>query len=440
MKSEGKIFYKVITLLLAVVLITSSCGQKEVEEASEPKLPAVQVIKPEFKVYRTELTLSGVTDSPGAVQTSFLVSGKIQKMNFEEGDVVKKGQVLARIDPDMYEKQVENAKSRVNLAVANLKNLEAGARPEDKSMAKSAMLQAKTQLEQARRDFERYKNVYREDAISRQQFEQARDRYQLAKQQYESAKQQYKKVISGATVENINVYRANVRVAQKAVEQAQLQLTYTVLHSPIDGVISRKLAEEGVVVNAGTPIYEIREINSMDLVINVPSVHIDEISIGKQAEVYFSGNKDEKIKATVRQIQPVSDPSTRSYQVKLKMAESPHKKWYSGTIGKAVFEIDRGVKGAFIPLSSLMKDQEENFYVYTVDKNNKVNKVKVKVGKVKDQQAMIQADLKDSDRIVISGQEYINDGDKVRIVDALNAQKFVSPNREVDNEQINQEL
>ncbi len=419
----------ILATALLIFAILVGCSPKKVTTGTEPPLIPVQVVSPKKQKYRQTLTFSGITEPPKATQVSFLVAGKVKKLMFDVGDKVKKGEILGILDPKTYEAQVKIAESQLNLAYANLVKVKTGARKEDIEAAKYSMLQAKAQMELAKKEYKRIKAVYKMDAVPKQQYDQVKTQYKIAKKQYEIAKKQYQKIKKGPTPEDINIYKANVEVAKNSLKQAKIQLEYTILKSPIDGIIAQKLVEEGCVVNAGTPVYQILAEEGMDFVINIPSVYIDKIKIGTKAVVEFSSNGNKKVAGRVYQIRPVSDPMARSYQVKLRLSKVPFKRKYAGVIGKAVFSLTSQIEGYFAPISCLMKDSQGNFYVYVIEEGNVAHKVDVNIGKMQDERVLLSGKFPENAKIVISGQEYLKEGSKVRIVEALGAEKFVSPNR-----------
>lgn len=430
-----RIFIYASLLLISVLMIfTSGCSKEDKSAAVETEtkakneiLTTVQVMEPKFGYVSDKLSFPGVTSPATVTGTAFLVPGKIESMNYQVGQAVKKGDLLATLDSEIYERQVGVASAAVGVAEANRQKVNTGARHQEIEMVRRQMLQAKSGFELAQKEKERFDRLYKIEAIPKREHDQVVTHYEVAKEQFEAAQQQLDLVKEGASNEDKLIAGSNVQVQYAQMAQASTQLKYTKLYAPITGVITEKTAEVGAVVNAGTPIYEIQSIGAIDLEVFVPSVHLEKIHIGQKAEVTFMESPGKPIEGTVREIKPASDRMTRSYGVKIRLSGTPHLKSYTGTIGKATFLTGNKVYGAFVPLTSIVSSPDsDNNFVFMVDKDNTSHKVPVKIVKMKDRNVLIKGTFPKDAKLILSGQEYLKDGSRVRIVNALNSQKYVT--------------
>ena len=423
-----------LLLILPILLLSSTgCSKEEKTEASPEKkseiITSVQVIEPEFSYISDKLTFPGVTSPHTITYASFLVSGKISSLNYHVGQAVKKGDLLATLDSEMYQRQVGVASAAVNAAEAQRLKVNTGARHQEIEMAKRNMLQAQSGFDLAKKEKDRFSRLYKIDAIPRRDYDQVMTQYKIRKEQFEAASQQYDLVKEGASREDKLIAGANVEVNRAQLAQASTQLAYTRLYSPMTGIITEKKAEVGTVINAGMPVYEIQSMDSIDLEVFIPSVHLEKVKMGEKADVTFMENPDEKIIGVVREIKPMSDSKTRSYRVKIRLSSTPHLKSYAGTIGKATFNGNK-VYGAFVPVACIVSspDNDEN-YVFLIDNDNRAHKVTVQMLKIKDHKALIKGTFPKDAKLVLSGQEYLEEGSKVRIVSALDSQRYVTPDK-----------
>ena len=428
----------VLAILILSVSLAFSAGCSREEKSSADTggqekneiVTAVQVVEPHFGYVSDKLSFPGVTSPVTVTDTAFLVPGKIQSMNYEVGQAVKKGDLLATLDSEIYERQVGVASAAVGVAEATDLKVKTGARPQEIEMAKMQMDQAKSGFDLAQKEKDRFDRLYKIDAIPRREHDQVVTQYEVSRKQFEAAQQRYDLVKEGASREDKLIADSGVQVNRAQLAQASTQLQYTRLYSPMTGLITEKKAEEGAVVNAGTPIYEIQSIDSIDLEVFIPSVHLEKIKMGTRTQVTFLENPGEIIEGVVREIKPMSDDKTRSYRMKIRLSKTPHLQSYAGTIGKATFVTGNKVYGAFVPLACIVSsaDNDDN-YVFIVDKGNRAHKTAVKVIKIKDQKALIKGSFPQDAKMVLSGQEYLDDNGKVKVVSALNSQKYVSPDK-----------
>ena len=258
------------------------------------------------------------------VNIAFKTAGRLTERSVDEGDAVKKGQILARLDRDQLlaqrareaaglasaESQLAQAQTAVELQreslaadvetrSADLSSMEArlaelrnGARPQEKLDAKAGVDNAASELERAKKDWERGQALYKNDDISTAQYDQFRSRFDSAQAIMKQAQEREALVLAGPRVEQVNAQQGQVARARGSVKMAQAngleltrrqqeiatrraeiarsraslalidaQLTDTVAVSPVDGVVLVKAADVGEVVAPGTTIVTVGDID-----------------------------------------------------------------------------------------------------------------------------------------------------------------------------------
>jgi HlyD family secretion protein len=273
------------------------------------------------------------------VNIAFKTAGRLTERTVDEGDTVKKGQVIARLDRDQLiaqrdrevaglqsaESQLAQAKTSLEwekdtLAAdieqragdlasneARLAELKNGARPQEKLDAQAAVDSAQSEVERSRKDWDRAQVLHRDDDISTAQFDQYRNRWETAVAALNSAKERQNLVLAGPRAEVINAQQAMVERMRGALKMAQAnalemkrreqelntrtaeiarsrasvalidsQLADTIATSPVDGVVLVKSADPGEVLSAGTTVVTIGDIEHPWL-----RGYIDETDLGK---------------------------------------------------------------------------------------------------------------------------------------------------------------
>lgn len=420
----------VVTLIyLSFSLVLSGCSSRA--ESREPVKIPVQVITPRQSEADCELSFSGMVTPQVITAPAFQVGGKIISLPVKVGETVRRGQVIAKLDPSVYQDQMQTSRANVHLARANLAKVQAGARSQEVEMARQQMLQARHSFELAQSEKNRFTNLYKMDAIPKRQYESVITQYNLAQDQLKAGEQRYQLVKEGASKEDKQIAGASLELALSNQAAAGTQLSYTRLLSPIDGVITEKKAEVGGVVGAGVPIYEIRSTDELDLVILIPSRHLDRIRLGEKARIRFLDTPEKTCSGAVREIKPASEMPTGSYRVRVKLLDPALNKIYSGQLGKADFSSGKSLAALSVPLSCLQKTQaQKNYYIYTVSAEDTARRIPVKVLRLEDEQALISGDFNAGTKIIVSGQDYLKDGSPVKIVEALGSEKAVSPDME----------
>jgi HlyD family secretion protein len=211
------------------------------------------------------------------------ISGEITELNVEEGDSVKKGQVLARIFADIYALQRDEAASRVNQSAATVSNSQA------------ALDALKANLDQAKQTLDRNQTLYDQKVISKAELEQYEVTYRSALANYNAAQQ------------NIKSLQAGVQSSQTSLTKANKDLNRTTLTAPMNGVISSLKVKKGERVagnsfNIGTEMMTVADMSVLEVRVDVGENDIVKINIGDSADVGVDAYNNRKFKGTVTQI------------------------------------------------------------------------------------------------------------------------------------------
>ena len=287
------------------------------------------------------------------------ITGHIMSVKVREGDIVRKGDVLVIID-DRELKEKEQAQV---LQVAAIRSQLAG---------------AKSAYETQQAVFERDETLVKEGAISREAFERSRAQRDMALAQVKS-------------LEDNMAALTNIQKAQ-AVETS-----YSVLSSPIDGVVAKRLAEPGELAVPGKPIVRVEGTGRFKLVVQIPETEMPLMKKG--GRVAISNGKD-ALNAFISRVYPAVGTGTLG-TIEIDMTNRPFDCPSGGTIGVDVItgEIPDAV---IVPLNALLEDRSGDF-VYKIEGDRiKVLKVTI-LGKNADH-AAIRGDIKDSD-MVATGDE-----------------------------------
>jgi HlyD family secretion protein len=211
------------------------------------------------------------------------ISGEITELNVQEGDSVKKGQVLARIYADIYATQRDQAAS----AVTQQQAIEANS---------TAQLDAlKATLDQAKKTYDRQKQLVQDKVISAAEFEQAESTWKSAKANYDAA------------AETIKASQASIKSAQANLQKADKDLSRTTLTSPMNGVISSLSVKKGERVagnsfNVGTEMMRVADMSVMEVRVNVGENDIVKVNLGDSADIEVDAYNNRKFSGVVTQI------------------------------------------------------------------------------------------------------------------------------------------
>jgi len=299
-------------------------------------------------------------------EVSFKLPGRVEARLVDEGETVKAGQTVARLDSAELTQEVAARRAEVQAVQAVLAELEAGSRPEEIAQAEASAAQAKARLdemlagarpqelsaaeavlrrakaeaERARLDAERYEGLYKKEIVSAQQNDAARTAYETALARQREAEEQYKLVKEGPRREQIDQARAawlqtqerfllvkkgprretieqaraRLQQAKEALAVAETRLGYATLASPLTGVVLSKSAEPGEFVAAGTPIVTVGDLENVWLRAYINETDLGRVKVGQGVRVTTDTYPDKRYAGRVSFIASQAEFTPRSVQ------------------------------------------------------------------------------------------------------------------------------
>ena len=231
-----------------------------------------------------KLKLSGNIEAHESL-VSFKVTGRIIELPVDEGMAMKAGELLARLDNDDYRQQVAVDQAAQRVRHRQLALGLAGSRWQDIAAAKQSAIDAKADLEQKKKDFDRYQALYGKDEISGQVRDQAATNVTRAQATYDRAQEIVNELVEGTRKEELDVDRSNVHQAIANLDMSQIRLSYTVLKAPFNGIVLVRQAELGEVVSPGTPIVTIADLDHIWLRVYLPETDLGKVHWDQQVDV-----------------------------------------------------------------------------------------------------------------------------------------------------------
>ena len=188
------------------------------------------------------------------VNLGFRVAGKLSQVALDEGDPVKAGELLARLDDEPYRREVEESRAQTASLRARVQLLEAGNRPQEIAQARAAAREREVTLANAERVFKRQEELFASKAVAIQDRDDAEARYREAEARLKSAHEQLALLEAGFRAEDIAQAKAEHARAEATLASAELRLADTVLKAPSDGVVLTRAQEPGAILQAGTTV------------------------------------------------------------------------------------------------------------------------------------------------------------------------------------------
>lgn len=214
------------------------------------------------------------------LNVSTKVPSRVEQLIADEGDQVKKGQVLGVLtSPELQAKQ-QQAEGALQSARALEQTAVRGSQQENIASLKANWQSAQAQAELARVTYQRSQNLFNEGVISRQRRDEAQAAKNSSAQIAEAARQQYLRAERGSTPEQLSSAQAQVKIAEAAVFEAKSLNQEMQLVAPEDGEVSQKFANVGELVPAGIPLYTLIDLRNQWVSINLREDQFNQLKHG----------------------------------------------------------------------------------------------------------------------------------------------------------------
>jgi membrane fusion protein, multidrug efflux system len=345
----------------ASLSLLAACGHKA---EAPPEVRAVRSIVLGGDAANSALTFTAEVHARFETDLAFQVSGKLATRLVDTGAKVRRGDALARIDD-------QDLRTAFDAATA-------------------AVAAAQAQLERARSDEGRFRDLLERGLTTRSNY--------LAQQ-------------------------TNRRTAQSQVDQAQSelqlrrqQLGYATLRADRDGVITRTTQNPGAVVSAGQPIVTLAQTGELEVVFDVAENQVDMVRAAKQVSVRWLEGDQPALAAKIREVAPSADPQTRTYRVRASLGSTPPG-LKLGMIVTAVTTVDDGTQADLVVPPTAMFQHEGAPALWVVSKDSKVQLRPVKVSRYDSDRVLIESGVQRGERVVTAGVNRLAAGEQVRLME-----------------------
>lgn len=366
--------YAAVVVVVAIVAIALLTRDKEV-----PSLPPVVAVE-EVAAENVEIygEYVGRIRAQQFVEIRARVEGYLESMLFEEGSYVHKGQTLFVIDPKQYRAKVDKACAQLN---------------KDQALALKAQ-----------RDLERIKPLYQQNAASRLDLDNATATYETA--------------------------TASVSMSQADLTQAEMELGYTTVRSPISGYISERLVDIGTLVGPGGQSLLATIVKSDTVRVDFSMTELDylrskerNMNIGHQdttrswqpyITVTLADNSQYPLKGLVDFAEPQVDPKTGTFSVRAEMPNPKHI-LLPGQTTRVKLLLDVR-EGAIVVPNKAVEIEKGGAYVYVVNPDNRVERRFIELGPELPNKFVVERGLASGERIVVEGYHKLSPGMEVQAV------------------------
>jgi len=257
--------------------------------------------------YKLYLPKTNSITATGTVQVTIAdivpkTNGYMSDLQIQVGDTVQSGQVIAHIRRGDLEAQLLADEAALSKGRVQLSDLEKGPRQQEIKQATASMASAQATYEKAKTDLERYRVLYRENAIATQQFDVAQSSYDIAYNALLAAQSQQSLVVEGNRPDVIEAQRAELKRLQAVSDVTRANVGDTIISSPLNGVVLTKNFEDGEYLTAGSAIATVGDLRNCWVKIYVSSEQLGLIQLGQPVDVHIDAYPSRIFAGTIKEI------------------------------------------------------------------------------------------------------------------------------------------
>lgn len=381
-------------------------------KAESKKIRLVKVSPVNASAPKGSIEYMGVLTAYRKVMLASEAGGTIEKLYFEKGDRVRKGQVLAEIGTSSIRLRVREAKAAVEAAMSTFEKVETGSRPEEIRIAEAALKEAEAGLLESEKNYIRIRDLSESQSASKSEYDSAKRMVDMARARMESARQQLALVRQGPRAEDRKTARANLEQAEANLAVAKDWLRKSRLIAPCDGIIAFREIEEGevIVVPPVTVITQVVDLDRMKIKVSVGEKDIHVLTEQKVFEFTIDAFPHETFSSRLFFLSPTADPATRSFPVEF-MVEKPDERMADGMTVRVKLPFVDKMKKAKVP-SAWLSEENGKIGLFVV-RDGKALFIEVTLGTYYDQRVEILSGLSDKD-LVITNSAGLKSGDPVQ--------------------------
>lgn len=265
-----------------------------------------------YKIYsniflknENNLTFYGNIDTR-TVNVGFRFLGKIENITKDEGEIVKKDEILVKLDTASLEKSLEELNEKIFASKLELSKLQTGYRQEEILEAKAAMEEAIENLNKTKDTYNRQTNLFKTKSTSEENFTISQLNYKQALATLDKAKALYELRKNGYRDEDIKIQESNLKSLEIQAEKLKIDLNDSIIKAPVDGVILTRFKEIGAITNAGESILEIAKTDEFWVRAYIDEKNLGNIKPGLKMSIQ-TDSRSENYEGVIGFISPVAE-------------------------------------------------------------------------------------------------------------------------------------
>jgi multidrug efflux pump subunit AcrA (membrane-fusion protein) len=408
-----------ITLIAILILPITGCkapngktGNPEPETVEKNGLPVKVQTVSKGSISR-QIATSGILEGWDDITLTAEVGGTLEKIHIDEGQAVKKGELILEIEHASLQYQLASAEAGLISAEQTLKIVETGVRPEEMAQINAQLESAKINFKNAEKNYARMQELFDEGVISKAELDSAESQLAGAKAGYETALKSKELADIGAREEDRESVKAAVKNAKAQRDLLRTQYNKAFFHSPIDGTVAFIYVEKNEMVGPGTPLINVVTLDKLKLPISLNAVEAADIKVGSNVEILPEAFAGETFSGHVAKVDVKADKRTGTFGAEIEVP-NPDGSLMPGMTATAKLQFGARNNVIVIPLDSIVNRGLSKF-VFVAD-GDRASICEVFTGIIDENKAEIISGLKVGQSLIIEGHKNLKDGDTVAVI------------------------
>ncbi|MCL6611051.1 MAG: efflux RND transporter periplasmic adaptor subunit [Peptococcaceae bacterium] len=361
-------------LVLVLLLIVSRLNSRKAESPATGEMPQpVEVASVMSRPIGEELSVAGTVTPFAEARLSPKIMGRVASVNADVGRRVKQGETLLTIEQSDYLSALKQAEASLAMAEAN-------------------SIQAETGYENARLNYQRFEELFRQGAVSQSQLEEARGKLAAA----ESA---------------CKANRAQVLQCQAMLEKARSDYSHTEVKAPFAGVVAQRFVDIGEMVSQQTPVFTVIQDDPLLVRVNLPENVVSRVSPDQQVDIFVAAT-GKTYKGAVKSVAPQADSQTKAFAAEIKLA-GVSQEVKPGMVAELRITTKQVDSALVVPTDALL-DEDGGAGIFVVE-NGIARHRKVTTGLEGHGYTQVVSGLQQGELVVVKGNHLLVDGMKVRV-------------------------
>lgn len=388
-----------VQICISSLVMTATISTPGYAKESDAVIP-VNIIRPVKRTMELFTEITGELESSERSTFGAKVAGSLVKIDADEGDRVKRGAVLALVDPADYELSLKLTRLKLETAKTGV------------SRAKLEVRRSKVNLHTMETDLKRIKGVFDKGSFPKQRVDHAKNAYESAAAVHAQAK-----VAENEAGNQVSLLEIQVKIAEKKVADCRIR-------APFEGVITKRHASVGEWMSTGKSVFTIDSDNPIEIKGHISEKFIGKLSIGMPVRVTIDGvsafcpQHEIGCEAVVSEIAPVADAKRGTVELTIRMPNEDFR-FKPGLYARLQVILNRSQDTLAIPKTCILYEKNQT-YVFIIN-DDKAHRREIQTGIVQGEMIEVISGLESGAKIVSAGQNQLKDNKKVNILNEKEA-------------------